>query len=515
MMVPRIPSARAKSGESGYAMLLVFLMAALIAIALYNELPRVAFEKQRDKEQLLVERGEQYKRAIQIFVRKMGRYPATIDELESTNNIRFLRRRYVDPMTGKDTWRLIHINGGVLTDSIIQKNKPGQDQQQQANTNTFIGEGPAMGGSTDPSQQQNNPALRRRASDDRPVATAELPQPQPAPEGDQNGGDDADNSNGLVTDNNAPPQGTQGMVNQPPGMLPNQPGMMPGGMPVRPGMIVPGMANQPLGTTYSTGALPNQQAGYGYTTGGMQQTAYPGQSQNSTDGSSSSGVYAAPGLGQSSTPTGNTTMTPGMPGQPGMAYPNQQGFGNAPTPFGQPASNGAVTGGFGGGNSGFQQSTQNLQGGISMNDLGLTSARPGGLQGMQGMSGAQMGGGIAGVASESKSPSIMVYNERKKYNEWEFVYDQTKDRGLAGVQAGGGAPGTSAAQMGNMPPGMNAQQPGMSSFGQNGNSAFGNNGAFGNSSPFGASGGVGGNSSFGGGFGQQPQPPQPQQQPPN
>ena len=505
-----IRSARAKSAESGYAMLLVFLMAALIAIALYNELPRVAFEKQRDKEQLLVERGEQYKRAIQLFVRKMGRYPATIDELESTNNIRFLRRRYIDPMTGKDTWRLIHINGGVLTDSIIQKNKPGQNQdQQQANTNTFIGEGPAMGGSTDPSQQQNNPALRRRASDNRPVVTSEAPQ-QPA-DGEQNG-EEGDNSNGLVTDNNAPPDGTQGTVNQPPGVMPNQPGMMPG-MPVRPGMMVPGMANQPLGTQYSTGAMPNQQAVYGMP-GGTQQTAYPGQNQGSTDGSSSSGVYAAPGLGQSSAPTGNTTMTPGMPGQPGMAYPNQQqGFSSAPTPFGQPASNGAISGGIVGGfNSGFQQTAgQNQQaGGITMNDLGLTSARPGGLQGIPGMSGTQMGGGIAGVASESKSPSIMVYNERKKYNEWEFVYDQTKDRGLAGVQAGGGAPGTSAAQMGNMPQGLNAP-------GQNGSSPFGNNSPFGASSGPGGNSPFGGSSSFGGGsFGQQPpQPQQPQQQPPN
>jgi type II secretory pathway pseudopilin PulG len=92
-------AARARSSrrEAGYAMLLVFLMAAMIAIALYRELPRFAFEQQRAKEQLLIERGEQYKRAIQVFVRKMNRYPATIEELESTNNIRFLRKRYLDP----------------------------------------------------------------------------------------------------------------------------------------------------------------------------------------------------------------------------------------------------------------------------------------------------------------------------------------------------------------------------------------------------------------------------------
>ena len=54
--------------ESGFALLLVFLMAATIAITLYMEIPRIAFETQRQKEELLIERGEQYKRAIKVFV---------------------------------------------------------------------------------------------------------------------------------------------------------------------------------------------------------------------------------------------------------------------------------------------------------------------------------------------------------------------------------------------------------------------------------------------------------------
>ena len=98
--------------ERGFAMLLLFVMAAAVAITLYMEMPRVAFEAQRDKEQLLIERGEQYSRAIALYVRKWKKYPATIEELESTNQIRFLRRRYIDPMTGKSEWRLVHIGAG-------------------------------------------------------------------------------------------------------------------------------------------------------------------------------------------------------------------------------------------------------------------------------------------------------------------------------------------------------------------------------------------------------------------
>src|ERR1041385_1634353 len=101
-----------RKNESGFALLLVFLMAAILAITLYKEIPRVAFESQRQKEQLLIERGEQYKRAIYVFVKTNNRWPARIEELESFNNRHYLRRKYTDPMTGKEEWRLIHIQNG-------------------------------------------------------------------------------------------------------------------------------------------------------------------------------------------------------------------------------------------------------------------------------------------------------------------------------------------------------------------------------------------------------------------
>ena len=39
-----------KRQERGFALLMVFLMAAAISIMLYRQLPRVAFESQRDKD---------------------------------------------------------------------------------------------------------------------------------------------------------------------------------------------------------------------------------------------------------------------------------------------------------------------------------------------------------------------------------------------------------------------------------------------------------------------------------
>ena len=76
-------------------------MAGILALTLYMQIPRVAFQAQRQKEQLLIERGEQYKRAIQVFVRANKKYPGSIQELESFNNHRYLRKQYIDPMTGK------------------------------------------------------------------------------------------------------------------------------------------------------------------------------------------------------------------------------------------------------------------------------------------------------------------------------------------------------------------------------------------------------------------------------
>src|ERR1039457_4282679 len=115
-----------RRNQRGFALLLVFLMASIVAIMLYMELPRAAMQAQRDKEEMLIDRGEQYKRAIQLFVTKTHRYPAEIKDLENFNNQRFLRQRYADPMTGKDEWRLVHIQNGMLTDSKVTKpNAPG------------------------------------------------------------------------------------------------------------------------------------------------------------------------------------------------------------------------------------------------------------------------------------------------------------------------------------------------------------------------------------------------------
>ncbi|MDR5729646.1 MAG: hypothetical protein RB191_19690, partial [Terriglobia bacterium] len=97
------------TGEQGYLLLGLLFLFALVLIGLAIAAPKIAMQIQREKEMETIHRGEQYKRAIQLYYRKFGAYPSTIDQLKQTSQIRFLRQEYVDPMTGKKDWKLLHL----------------------------------------------------------------------------------------------------------------------------------------------------------------------------------------------------------------------------------------------------------------------------------------------------------------------------------------------------------------------------------------------------------------------
>ncbi|HLX70948.1 MAG TPA: type II secretion system protein, partial [Verrucomicrobiae bacterium] len=96
-----------KKSEQGYVLItLIFMIAVLIIIAAVAA-PKIEFQAKRDREEEMIHRGVQYSRAIRAFVKKVGRYPTRLEELDNTNQIKFLRRHYKDPITGKD-FRLLH-----------------------------------------------------------------------------------------------------------------------------------------------------------------------------------------------------------------------------------------------------------------------------------------------------------------------------------------------------------------------------------------------------------------------
>jgi|SRR5579864_483590 len=106
-MISRLPTRKVRRSEQGYILLTLMLMVALIIVAAAVVVPTVSFEIRRDREEELIHRGVQYSRAIRNYYKKFGRYPTTLEDLESTNKMRFLRKRYKDPVTGQD-FKLLH-----------------------------------------------------------------------------------------------------------------------------------------------------------------------------------------------------------------------------------------------------------------------------------------------------------------------------------------------------------------------------------------------------------------------
>lgn len=135
------------SQEGGYILIAVLFLAVLVLIALSAAAPKMAAEIERDREVELVHRGKQYVRAIKLYYKRFGAYPPTIEALEKTNEIRFLRKRYKDPMTGKDDWHLIHF-GENKTPSYGFFGQP----IGGAGGATLVGVGPGGGGAGIPGQ---------------------------------------------------------------------------------------------------------------------------------------------------------------------------------------------------------------------------------------------------------------------------------------------------------------------------------------------------------------------------
>ncbi len=386
---------KARSKTQGYALLTVLFFAALAVIMLGMAVPRAAFEVQRAKEEELMYRGGQYARGVQLYFRKFRRYPARVEELENTNSIRFLRKRYVDPITKKDEWRLIHMGpAGMFTDSLVYDRPKKKKEGEPESPTTMSSVQSAQPGLDPTAGFVPGAATPFTGMADRLRATNMLGQQQGA------GAQQPEGSGGPVP---APMY-----FNQPGGF--NQPGVTG----------FPGQAGVPQGTVITPGAFPQ---------GAFPQGTYP------------------PGV--------NPGAFPGATGGPGQMLPGAGflgGPGSGPRPGGAPGSfpvSGQAPGGFGAGGPPqiSNEATRIIQ------QL-LTTPRAGGLTGMQGMQGVQpasafggaaggggFGGGIAGVASKSEGHGIKVYMERETYNEWEFVYDYRKDPLMVGAVAASGMQG--------------------------------------------------------------------------
>lgn len=86
----------------------IVIMLTLTLLAMSAAVPYVVTQIKRDREDELIHRGRAYSTAIKRFMKKTGRYPTSLKELENTGNVRFIRKLYTEPMSKTGEWRIIH-----------------------------------------------------------------------------------------------------------------------------------------------------------------------------------------------------------------------------------------------------------------------------------------------------------------------------------------------------------------------------------------------------------------------
>jgi type II secretory pathway pseudopilin PulG len=152
----QITNHKSQIRQRGYMLITLMLALALITIALLTVLPEIGQQIRRDREEEMRNRGTAYMRAIQHFYKKFGRYPSRIEELENTNNLRFIRKRYKDPInrdpaTGQEKdFKLLHQTDISLNNGPVLGPTPGP-QQPGAST-------PPPAPSVDPNSSPGNPS---------------------------------------------------------------------------------------------------------------------------------------------------------------------------------------------------------------------------------------------------------------------------------------------------------------------------------------------------------------------
>jgi type II secretory pathway pseudopilin PulG len=215
---------RGHRGDAGFSLAALIFFASAASIFIAAVVPAYQMQAKREMEEELIFRGEEYMRAIQKYQRRFGVYPSTVDQLISTNGLRFLRKPYKDPTSDKE-FRLITVNpDGSLNGSKVymqnmggqplfggniqtfgqpqQQNSQGQNpqqqmqqqmqqraQQQQTQQRGF----PSAGGQ----QQQGFPAAGQQGQIGQPIQGGQRPQPG-LPGGGVNAGGQTFAAGGII-----------------------------------------------------------------------------------------------------------------------------------------------------------------------------------------------------------------------------------------------------------------------------------------------------------------------------
>ena len=128
----------------GYALLAIFLALSILTITLAVAVPAMKTSIRREQENESIYRARQYVTAIRRYYHKFGAYPPDLAHLKETNNTRFLRREWKDPLTRDGKWRFLHF-GDMLQPNNNPLNGSGNNRNPGGGPAGGIG-GPGLGG---------------------------------------------------------------------------------------------------------------------------------------------------------------------------------------------------------------------------------------------------------------------------------------------------------------------------------------------------------------------------------
>lgn len=167
-----------RKNEEGHALLVLMMFSTLLFISLGAAIPNTLQMGQREREEELLFRGEQYIQAIKLFFDQSGRYPTTVKELIRTDNIRFLRQAYKDPMTRNGKWRFIHADAsGKVVDSLASL-RTAKPALKGSKLTSFLSSTQDTGTQMSTSTMTANPKSPRSSSEGQPRQRRNVPNAQ-------------------------------------------------------------------------------------------------------------------------------------------------------------------------------------------------------------------------------------------------------------------------------------------------------------------------------------------------
>lgn len=125
------PPARFAAAGFTYIALLVLIIIMGVVLASTGEVWHLAVQREKEQELLFV--GDQFRRAIKQYAMHSQsasrRYPMSLDDLlkdeRYPNTQRYLRKIYIDPITGSSEWGLLKgVNGEIFGVYSLSQDEP-------------------------------------------------------------------------------------------------------------------------------------------------------------------------------------------------------------------------------------------------------------------------------------------------------------------------------------------------------------------------------------------------------